>query len=300
MAEVKILKGLPASGKTTWALKFCAENPNYIRVSRDALRRMRGTYWLPEQEQFITKIEKFTARQALADGYNLVIDAMHLDKKYIDAWAKFFDEEGFAVSIEVIPFNTPYQECLRRDCSRDEFVGEEVIIQQYQKHLKGKQPMQGYNIEVLPFKVEKIIQDPKLPPAIIVDIDGTVSECTSRGHFDYDKVDTDYPIENVCNIVRTYLNYVQVIYLSGREDRCKDMTQKWLLRHGLWTTTLEPQLHMRKTGDFRKDCRIKKEIFDEVILGKYHVEFCLDDRNQVVKLWRDMGLTCLQVAYGDF
>ena len=26
----------------------------------------------------------------------------------------------------------------------------------------------------------------------------------------------------------------------------------------------------------------------------------LDDRNQVVKMWRENGLTCLQVAEGDF
>ena len=60
------------------------------------------------------------------------------------------------------------------------------------------------------------------------------------------------------------------------------------------------ELHMRKTGDSRKDCIVKKEIFDAEIKDKYYIEFILDDRDQVVKMWRSMGLTCLQVADGNF
>lgn len=57
---------------------------------------------------------------------------------------------------------------------------------------------------------------------------------------------------------------------------------------------------MRKSGDMRKDSIVKREMFDEHIRGRYNVNFVLDDRNQVVELWRSMGLTCLQVADGDF
>jgi hypothetical protein len=57
---------------------------------------------------------------------------------------------------------------------------------------------------------------------------------------------------------------------------------------------------MRETGDRRKDSIIKKEIFDRHIRDVYNIEFVLDDRNQVVELWRSLGLTCLQVADGDF
>lgn len=58
---------------------------------------------------------------------------------------------------------------------------------------------------------------------------------------------------------------------------------------------------MRAAGDYRKDAVIKKEMFDTQIEGKYFVEFVLDDRNQVVDLWRkDLNLPCFQVYYGDF
>jgi hypothetical protein len=60
-------------------------------------------------------------------------------------------------------------------------------------------------------------------------------------------------------------------------------------------------LIMRAAGDFRKDAIIKKEIFSNYVEGKYFVELVLDDRNQVVDLWRnDLQLPCFQVFYGDF
>lgn len=57
---------------------------------------------------------------------------------------------------------------------------------------------------------------------------------------------------------------------------------------------------MRVTKDFRKDCIVKKELFDKYVKDKYYVDFALDDRDQIVNLWRSMELTCLQVDYGDF
>lgn len=59
-------------------------------------------------------------------------------------------------------------------------------------------------------------------------------------------------------------------------------------------------LHMRKTGDMRKDAIVKREIFDGEIKDYFFIEFVLDDRNQVVEMWRDLGLTCFQVADGNF
>ena len=60
------------------------------------------------------------------------------------------------------------------------------------------------------------------------------------------------------------------------------------------------ELFMRPTGDTRKDSILKKEIYDNHIKGKYNVKYVLDDRDSVVEMWREQGLTCLQVAPGDF
>ena len=56
---------------------------------------------------------------------------------------------------------------------------------------------------------------------------------------------------------------------------------------------------MRQDGDFRRDDIVKQEILDKYI-DKDRVLFVLDDRDQVVDMWRRNGLTCFQVAEGDF
>ena len=53
-------------------------------------------------------------------------------------------------------------------------------------------------------------------------------------------------------------------------------------------------------GHKRNDVIIKREIYEREIAGKFNVEYCLDDRDRVVALWRLLGLTCLQVDYGTF
>ena len=57
---------------------------------------------------------------------------------------------------------------------------------------------------------------------------------------------------------------------------------------------------MRKLDDKRRDDIVKKELFDENIRGRFNVKFVIDDRNRVVDMWRQIGLTCFQVEEGDF
>jgi hypothetical protein len=58
---------------------------------------------------------------------------------------------------------------------------------------------------------------------------------------------------------------------------------------------------MRAPKDQRKDSIVKKELFEESVRNNYNILFALDDRNQVVDMWRkELGIKCLQVNYGDF
>lgn len=59
------------------------------------------------------------------------------------------------------------------------------------------------------------------------------------------------------------------------------------------------ELLMRPKKDNRKDSVIKKELFDK-IKDKYNIQYVFDDRDQVVEMWRELGLTCLKVADGNF
>lgn len=133
--------------------------------------------------------------------------------------------------------------------------------------------------------------------AVIVDIDGTVSHRSNREIFDYSKVSTDVPDANIIEVVNSLWRAGhKIIFVSGRDDSCFDETYRWL------TLNCPPfiKLYMRKYGDFREDNVVKREIFKRYIAPEYDILCVLDDRQQVVDMWRELGLTCLQVAPGDF
>lgn len=145
--------------------------------------------------------------------------------------------------------------------------------------------------------------DINLKRAFICDIDGTLCNHTdNRGHYEYSKCLTDTPNWPIIHLVQTLEEDWYPIFVTGRmevenDTDIRDLTNQWITAY---VTLQDYDLHMRKEGDFRKDSIIKKEIFDNHIRDNYCVEFAIDDRNQVVDMWRQMGLTCLQVDYGDF
>jgi hypothetical protein len=57
---------------------------------------------------------------------------------------------------------------------------------------------------------------------------------------------------------------------------------------------------MRPAGDSRRDAIVKQEIFDTEVRDRWRVVGVFDDRRQVVRMWRALGLTVFQVAEGDF
>jgi hypothetical protein len=132
---------------------------------------------------------------------------------------------------------------------------------------------------------------------IIVDIDGTVATRTNRDPFDYSKVLDDAPKPDVIEVVTALWRAGHsIIFVTARDDSCFDDTYRWL------TLNCPPfiKLYMRKTGDTRNDGVIKREIYEQFIKPEYNVLCTIDDRQRVVDMWRSIGLTCLQVDYGNF
>lgn len=160
---------------------------------------------------------------------------------------------------------------------------------------------------------EEYPPDPYVPPrswstAYLVDLDGTCADHSEngRGHYEYSRVGEDRPIRDVIRvIVALVMAGHKIIFVSGREDSCRDITQAWILDYFLcfWCHD-DFDLHMRKTGDRRRDTIVKREIFDKYIRERKDVRVCgvFDDRNRVVKkTWREqLGLTVFHVADHDF
>jgi hydroxymethylpyrimidine pyrophosphatase-like HAD family hydrolase len=139
-----------------------------------------------------------------------------------------------------------------------------------------------------------------LPLAILCDLDGTLALLGERSPYDATDAINDILNNPVAHILQTYHEAhpeIALILISGREERYRPQTEKWLKQHGIQFTSL----YLRKDRDFRKDTVIKTEIFRANVELKYTTLFVLEDRDQVVEMWRkQLGLTCLQVEYGAF
>lgn len=146
--------------------------------------------------------------------------------------------------------------------------------------------------------------------ALIIDLDGTLANIEHRrqyvdktkGKRDFGKFNKEIPKDKLNNwcaeIINRFKHDHAILIVTGREweERVAKNTMEWLFRHGIEYT----KIFARPAGDYRPDTEIKKKIYNEDILGKYDVVFCVDDRSSVVKMWRSQGLVCLQCDDGDF
>lgn len=135
------------------------------------------------------------------------------------------------------------------------------------------------------------------PLAYIFDLDGTLAHKGDRSPYDWKNVSKDTPDEPLINTLKMYhKNGYTILIVSGRDGSCNEETKAWLSEHSI------PYhfLFMREAGDNRKDSIVKKQIFDECIKDFFDVVAVYDDRDQVVEMWRSLGLRCYQVAEGNF
>ena len=143
-------------------------------------------------------------------------------------------------------------------------------------------------------------------PYIIFDIDGTIADNTHRQHYLTSKkkdwknffaeMDLDIPIQSIITLMQIiYRNHTRpqtnIILVTGRPERYRLVTMSWLTKYQIpWH-----QLWMRKDGDRREDWVVKEEILKTLI---EHFDtlpiFVVDDRQQVVDMWRRHEITCLQ------
>jgi hypothetical protein len=141
-------------------------------------------------------------------------------------------------------------------------------------------------------------------PAVLFDVDGTLAlmgkgEPGKRTPFDWARVGEDTPNHPVLRLVRIMrrANYA-IVFMSGRDEVCWEQTWAWLREWmAAWPGDL---LVMRPAGDMRPDEVVKAELYHTRVVPEFEVEYVFDDRNKVVAMWRNLGLTCLQVADGDF
>ena len=89
-----------------------------------------------------------------------------------------------------------------------------------------------------------------------------------------------------------------IVIFSGRTDKTEHTTRAWLTRNRVPFHTLAMRPH--KTMNFVPDEVLKKHMLDNALFNIDDVFLVVDDRQKVVDMWRDLGLTVFQVAPGDF
>lgn len=292
MTRLIATRGLPGSGKSTWAEKYVLDHEagTVVRVNRDSLRDMlhAGRWKGNKTEDFTKTIRNEIIRAGLRAGKTVIVDDTNLSHKTTaELYSLAAIAEFYPCKFEIQDFtDVPLETCIKRDLERPKSVGEKVIRRMYRDFLAPKQ--------------ETYSPDPKLPHVIICDIDGTLAIKGDRDIYDYSRVEVDKPNLPIVRLVQSFGECLEIIYMSGRDDSCYLSTRYWIADHLGYAFPEDIQLFMRKTGDKRKDSIVKRELFDEFIRDKYQVDYVIDDRDSVVEMWRSLGLTCLQVNEGDF
>jgi len=146
------------------------------------------------------------------------------------------------------------------------------------------------------------------PDCIVCDLDGTLADNSHRtvhlkkkpkdwNSYKQNMID-DKPINEVIDIVLTYMmKGTPIILATGREESHRVTTETWLykevfdLEEGFCDYT---KMYMRKTGDYRPDTVVKKEMLDK-IREEYNILFWIDDRPSVIKMLRENKVFVLDV-----
>ena len=148
---------------------------------------------------------------------------------------------------------------------------------------------------------------------VIFDLDGTLALIDDRRalatkpngkinwgiFFDPANIALDLPNPAVISMAKLLKSAGYKIFIfSGRGSATRNATQDWLAKYGVEYD----ELVMRPVADYTPDNDLKKAWLDEFFPGnqKDRILCIYDDRDQVVKMWRENGLTCMQVAPGDF
>ena len=287
--EAIITVGIPRSGKSLYAKSLAN---THKEINRDNARlllsgcKSKRDYWnLPKNE--IKKYEKEVTKYCTSyislcalSGFDIICSDTNLNEKLRDELIFRLETIGYDVTIK--EFDITFEQAMKyNEKSGDDYVAKSVMTSMWRKWLDYK----NHKHAVFHEGLEEIY---------LVDIDGTVADHKGiRSPFDWPSVKKDIPKLHVISVVKSLISSgKKIVFMSGRESVCMEDTIEWIKDH----ITDDVEIYMRAEGDRRKDNVVKRELYDNHIGGRYNVVGVFDDRLQVVRMWRDMGLTVFCVG----
>lgn len=295
MSKLVIMRGLPGSGKSTWAKAWVNEDPiNRVRLNWDDMRNMMGPYWIPERENtgILKELREKFLKHMMERNWDIVCDNMNLNPKEIEFYeniVKEFNEDGHPYTIEFKDFFIPVEECIRRDAMRANPIGEKTIKSLFHKYMPlivGSEHRK--KIESQPtYRADK-------PDCIIVDMDGTLAfNLSGRSFFDdIDMIKYDTPLLATVSILRAMkmTGTCNIFIVTGRSEKSREATEVWLTENNIPFD----KVFMREEGDFSHSNDFKQKVYEDNIKNNYNVLFVLDDDTKCMKMYQDQGLICMK------
>ncbi len=306
-----LTRGLPGSGKSTWTKEMSELYPNLVIISADDIRRLlHATYDFsePHKESFVWEMHNVMVDKALRSGKDVIIHNTNISIRNVAPIHKAFKR---LCEFYIVDFtNVPIDVCLANDLKRVDtpaYVGEPIINRFFKTFGKelGKKHWNRFEF-VTPLEANKILDQPQntkvipvyipdenLDDVLLLDIDGTLANIGDRNPFDH----TKYHLDNLNHAISKLTKaFTKTVVITGRDNKHREVTAKWLADNNVFYELLI----MRPEGDTRPDYIVKQELFYSEIAPYYNAELVVEDRKQVVEMWREIGLLCAQVDEGDF
>lgn len=315
---VIITRGLQASGKSTFAREWVAEDPeNRVVVEKDEIRKdsrlfKDGVYnHRRGDEHKVIRERDRLINDALLAGKSVISSDTNLVQKHINRITNIANEYGASVVIKDF-LDVPLHELIERDKNRENSVGEQVIRENFHKFVKTMPTFLEY--------------DPELPFCIVSDLDGTLTKGPkNRSPYDLSKVGNDEVNEGLAfmldvidmkrdgkkNWEKSPFDRLakqfgigdydcKLFIFSGRDEVCRPETEDWLERNDIRYDELHMRRsdHVHENGDSVGDEIVKAEMIEKYIRGKYNILIWFDDRPKIVRMLKDVyGVNVC--AFGD-
>jgi predicted kinase len=308
MTEIILTRGLPGSGKSTYAREWLAADPTKrVTISRDDLRMKLFGEWYPtenrkEKEAKVTQMQHAIIRKALNEGKQVMIDDTNLNPRVFKTFGQIAQE--FSVPLKNIDFPVEVEEAVRRQAGRDKPVPADAVRKMARDYMgpNGQFHLFPNTYPVKPFKApaERV-------QTIAFDADGTLADVSGITHLvrgkyrDFDRFHRSSlwspANEDVVALAKEAAEKgFKVIVVTAREEPYREVTQAWMDAMGV----PYENIFMRPEKDLRPDHVVKGEMFQK-INEHYDVVHFVDDREDIARVWEEYGVQTTIVAggYGD-
>lgn len=287
--KVVMLVGPAGSGKSTLAQGWTSMGYTYIN---------QDTQGIAHRNMFDT---------AVFEQKNIIVDRMNFNKIQRERYLSVARSHGY--QIEIIVLHQSYAVCLERMLQRENhptIADERSARAALHTFFTKYERVTDDEADV----VRRIWPDGEKPSAIVCDLDGTLCDVTHRRHFVQREGKKNWPgffagisndpVNNWCaDILDSMKDRFAIVYCSGRGQEHEQVTRTWFANN-IAPEIAPSNLFMRHRGDSRQDYLVKEIILDFEILTRFKPHFMIDDRKQVVDMWRSRGFVCLQCDEGNF